>query len=207
MSARVKFRQIHHVSFELTSQFHFKFFIIIHSNYTELLCKFLAHSFSTLGKRIPSKSQFRHFQVFWWKFAAKFLISFLKQQVSFSSNFDSSVSWKITLLYFFRSNVIFFAEKMSIKVQLFETLECSNQNSPNSCHFWNSKSVFFQISHHTSVLWVLRLCTFLVEILCTFSKRRLSKCKLVKLHVGSWKFEIFPFDGVYLSKSCTIRFS
>ena len=125
LSARVKICQIHHVNFELTSQFHFKFFIIIPCNYTELLCKFLTHAFSTLGKRIPSKSQFWHFQVFWWKFA-KFLISFSKQQVSFSSIFDSSVPWKITLLYFFRSSVIFFAEKISIKVQLFETLECSN---------------------------------------------------------------------------------
>ena len=62
-SARVKICQIHHVSFELTSQFHFKFFIIIQCNYTELLCKFLAHAFSTLGERISSKSQFWHFQV------------------------------------------------------------------------------------------------------------------------------------------------
>ena len=58
LSARVKICQIHHVSFELTSQFHFKFFIIIQCNYTELLCKFLAHAFSTLGERISSKSQF-----------------------------------------------------------------------------------------------------------------------------------------------------
>ena len=44
------------------------------------------HEFSTLNKRIPRKYQFWHFQVFWWKFA-KFVMSFSKPQVSFSSNF------------------------------------------------------------------------------------------------------------------------
>ena len=47
----------------------------------------------------------------------------------------SSVLCKITSLYFFRSNVIYFALKEPIKVQIFESLECLDQNSPNSCHF------------------------------------------------------------------------
>ena len=38
--------------------------------------------------------------------------------------YHSSVSWKITPLYFFRSNIIYFAQKESIKVQMFETFEC-----------------------------------------------------------------------------------
>ena len=67
----------------------------------------------------------------------------------------SSVSWKITPLYFFRSNVIYFARKGPIKVQILETFECSDQNSPNSCHFWKKKSVFLQILHHSSVLWYI----------------------------------------------------
>ena len=37
--------------------------------------------------------------MFWWKFA-KFLMSFSKPQVSFSSNFDSSVSWNMLLCTF-----------------------------------------------------------------------------------------------------------
>ena len=41
----------------------------------------------------------------------KFLMSFPKPPVSFSSNFaNSSMSWKITPLYFFRSIVIYFAQ-------------------------------------------------------------------------------------------------
>ena len=102
-----------------------------------------------LDKKIPWKYQFWDFQVLWWNFA-KFLMSFLKAQVSFS---DSSVSWKITLLYFFRSNVIYFGQTGPIKVQILETFECSDQNSPNSCHFVNNKSGFLQILHQSSVSW------------------------------------------------------
>ena len=58
---------------------------------------------------------------------------------------DSSVSWKITPLHFFRWEVMYFAREGPIKVQIFETFECSNQNLPNSCHFWNNKTVFLQI--------------------------------------------------------------
>ena len=66
---------------------------------------------------------------------------------------DSSVSWKITPLHFFRSKVIYLARKGPIKVQILETFECLDQNSPNSCHFWNNKSVFLQILHQSSVSW------------------------------------------------------
>ena len=61
-SAQVKVCQIPHVNFELTSQFLFKFCIILHCHDTKLPCKFWAHKFSTLDKRIPSKSQFLDFR-------------------------------------------------------------------------------------------------------------------------------------------------
>ena len=66
---------------------------------------------------------------------------------------DTSVSWRKTPLYFFRSNVLYFAWKGPITVQILETSECSNQNSPNSCHFWNNKLVFLQILNNCSVSW------------------------------------------------------
>ena len=73
-----------------------------------------------LEQKDPMKiSIFWHFQVFWWKFA-KFLMSFSKPQVSFSSNFAWLFSvMKYTPLYFFRSNVVYFAQKGLIKVQIF----------------------------------------------------------------------------------------
>ena len=113
LSSRVKIRQIPYINFEMTIQFLFRFFIILHCHYTLLLCKFLAHAFSILVKRIPWKYQIWHFSVFWWRFA-KFLISFFKPQVSFSSILhDSSVSWNITTEYFVRSNVIYFAQNFA----------------------------------------------------------------------------------------------
>ena len=98
---------------------------------------------SILDKRIPSKSQFWHlFQVFWRKFA-KFFMLFFKPQVSFSSNF----AWYFSVMrdnspVLFRSNFIYFAQKGPTKVKIIETFECLDQNSLNSCHFWNNKSVF-----------------------------------------------------------------
>ena len=45
--------------------------------------------------------------------------------------YPSSVSWKITLLYYFISNNIYFAQKEPIKMKIFETFKCSDQNLSN----------------------------------------------------------------------------
>ena len=48
----------------------------------------------------------------------------------------SSMSWKVTHLYFFSSNSIHFAQKDPIKMKHFETFKYSGQNLSNSlCHF------------------------------------------------------------------------
>ena len=66
----------------------------------------------------------------------------------------SSVPWKITPLFFFSSNNLYFAQKEPIKVKIFETSECSGQNLSNSlCQFWNDKLIPYQILHHSSVSW------------------------------------------------------
>ena len=96
LTVRVKIRQIPHVNFEMTSQFLFKFCIILHCLDTELLYKFLAHAFSTLDKRIPSKSQFDNF-----KCSGEYLPNsschFPNHKSVFLPIFHhSSVSWKIT---------------------------------------------------------------------------------------------------------------
>ena len=66
----------------------------------------------------------------------------------------SSMSWKITPLYFFSSNNIYFAQKEPIKKKIFETFECSGQNLSNSlCQFWNGKSIPLQILYPSSVSW------------------------------------------------------
>ena len=68
--------------------------------------------------------------------------------------YPSSVSWKITPLYFFSSNSIFFDYEEPIKKKIFETFKCLGQNSSNSsCQFWNDKSIPLQILHHSSFSW------------------------------------------------------
>ena len=79
-------------------------------------------------------------------------MSFSKPQVNFFSNFASLFS-VTTLLDIFRSNVYILWTKGTNQSRNFENFECSGQNSPNSCHFWNNKSVFLQILHHSSVSW------------------------------------------------------
>ena len=69
--------KISHVNFELTSQFLFKFCIIRHCHDTQLPCKFEAHTFLTLDKTMPSRSQFGDFHVLWWKLA-KFIMSIFR---------------------------------------------------------------------------------------------------------------------------------
>ena len=57
-----------------------------------------------------SNSQFWHFQVFWWKLS-NFSCHFPNHQSVFLQILhNSSMSWKITPLYFFRSIVIYFAQ-------------------------------------------------------------------------------------------------
>ena len=51
-----------HVNFQLAGQFLFKFGIIFHFHATNLRCKFQAHKFSTLDKKIPSIFQILDFQ-------------------------------------------------------------------------------------------------------------------------------------------------
>ena len=56
--------------------------------------------------------------------------------------YPSPVSLKITPLYFSSSNNLYFAQNEPIKVKIFKTFECSDQNLSNSlCQLWNDKSI------------------------------------------------------------------
>ena len=67
---------------------------------------------------------------------------------------QSSVLSNITPVYFFNSNIIYFAQKELIEVKSFETLEYSGKKLTNSSYqFWNNKSIPLQILHHSSVSW------------------------------------------------------
>ena len=90
----------------------------------------------------------------------------------------SPVPWKITPLYFFRSNVIYFARKEPIKVQIFETFECSDQSSPTSCSLWNNKLLFLQILHYSSFSKDITLLYFFSWKFIYFQQKEPIKVKI-----------------------------
>ena len=67
--------------------------------------------------------------------------------------YPSSVSWKITPLYF-SSNKIYFAQKELIKMKIFGTFKCSGQTLSNSSYqLWHDKLVPLQIFCNYSLPW------------------------------------------------------
>ena len=76
------------------------------------------------------------------------------KSISLQIFYPPSVSWKIIHLYFFSSNNIYFAQKESIKMKIFETFECSSQILTNSlCKFWNDKSIPLEILYYYPLSW------------------------------------------------------
>ena len=120
--------------------------------------------------------------------------------------YPSSVSWKITPLYFFSSNNIYFAQKEPIKMKIFETFERSGQNLSNSLRqFLNDKSIPHQILYPSSI----SLCTFLAQTIYTLLKRSKLKWKFLRLLSARVKIHQIPhvnFDmtSQFLFKFCTI---
>ena len=76
------------------------------------------------------------------------------KSVPLQTLYPFSVLWKMTPLYFLSLKNIYFAEKESIKVKIFETFEYSGQNLSNSiCQLWNDELIPLQIWHPSSVSW------------------------------------------------------
>ena len=107
--------------------------------------------------------------------------------------YPSSDSWKITPLYFFSWNNIYFAHKEPIRVKIFETFERSGQNLSNSLHqFWNNKSIPLQVLYPASVLWKITHLYFFSSNNIYFAHKEPIKVKI---------FEIFECSGHNLSNS------
>ena len=136
------------------------------------------------------------FETFWVlgsKFV-KFLCQFLNNEwILLQILYTSSVSWKITPLYFFSSNNIYFAQKEPIKVKIFETFERSGQNFSNSLgQFWNNKSIPLEILYPPSVSWkITPLCFFSLSNIY-FAEKEPIKIKF---------FETFKCSGQNTSNS------
>ena len=96
------------------------FSAIIHNSSVSFKFMFFSFGHSTLDKRISWKYKFWPFQVFSWKFV-KFAYFPNDKSVFLQILRDSSILWKLTPLYSFRSNAIYFARKWPIKLTFFET--------------------------------------------------------------------------------------
>ena len=107
--------------------------------------------------------------------------------------YPSSVSWKITSLYFFSSNNICFAQKEIIKVKFFETFECPGQIWSNSfCQFWNDKSIHRQFLYPFSISWKITSLQFFSSNNIYFTQYEIIKVEIV---------ETFKRSGQNLSNS------
>ena len=144
----------------------------------------LAQTIYTLLKRSPFK----------WKFLALSSARVKFCQIS-SANFEMRsrflstfsiplpVSWKITRLYFFSSNNIYFAHEEPIKVTILGTFECSGQNlSYSLCPFWNKESFPLQILYpSSSFMKDYSSVLFLAQTIYTLLKRSPLKWKFLRL--------------------------
>ena len=122
----------------------------------------------------------------------------------------SSVSWKITPLYFFSLKNIYFAQKKPIKVKISETLECSGQNLSKSLwQFWNEvdsspnfASLFCFMKDNWYVHFYLEqyiLCSKETQENETIWNFQVLRSKFVKLLMSILKRQMFPLQILYRS--------
>ena len=153
---------------------------------------------------IPWKYQFWHFQMFWWKFP-KFFVLFSKPETSFSLNFAwlfSVIKANSSVLFLVKCYILctkgtnrsanFGDFSAGIKIhQILVIFETTNQ------FFFRFSWLFNIMRHNSSVLFYLKF-----YILST--KGAYQNTNLVKFYVSSRKSDILHFDGLLLSKSCTV---
>ena len=120
------------------------------------------------------------------------LCQFWNKSIPLQTLYASSVSWKITSLYFFSSNNIYFAQKEPIKVKIFETFECLGQNLSNALWQFLNKLVPLQILYPNSVSWKITPLYFFSSNNIYFAQKEPIKVKIS---------ETFECSGQNLSNS------
>ena len=102
--------------------------------------------------------------------------------ISLKILYPSSVSLKITPLFFFSLNTVYYAQKEHIKKNIIETFECLSQNfSDYSCQFWNDKSIPLQILHHSSLSWHITPLSILSSYFSYFELKGPIKIPILRL--------------------------
>ena len=159
-SVLMKICQIPHVIFQITSQFFFKFCIVLHCHERYILSTFLGQTLYTLPERDQSENVWDI-----WVLGSKFtkFLSFLKQQIGFSSNFVSlfSVTRHNSSVVFLLWNFIYFQQKEPIKVQV----------------WWN----------FTWAVKSLKFCTLMGSFCPNHIKFQLKRCRRVIYLPWHWR--------------------
>ena len=142
-SAQVKFCQIPYVNLEATRWFLSKFCIHLHFMKDNSSVLFFISNNIYFAQKKPIKVElFETFECSHQNLSNSLCQSWNNKSIPLQILYPSSVLWKITPLYFFSSNNIYFAQKEPIKMKIFETFKCSGQNLSNSsCQLWHDKSV------------------------------------------------------------------
>ena len=121
--------------------------------------------------------------------------------------YPSSVSWRITPLYFFGSNNIYFAHKEPIKVKIVETFESSGQNLTNFlCKFLNDKLIPLQSLYPSSVSWKISPLYLFSSNNIYFSQKEHIKMRLssARVKVHQIPHVNFKMTSQFLYKFCII---
>ena len=112
------------------------------------------------------------------------------------------LSWKITTLYFFISNILYFGQKLIIKVKIFGTFYFFSQNSSSSlCQFWNNKSVSLQIFCNSSVLFHYTFSSNIILV-----KSSPFKCTFFRLSSARVKFHQNPYVNFETTSQLLFKF-
>ena len=177
-----------------TSQLLFKFGITLQCYERLFLSTFLAQTIYTLLKRSSLKWEFLRLNECSGQILSNSICQFWNDQsIPPQILYLSSVSWKISPLYFFLSYSIYFTQKELIKITIFETFECSGQILSNSlCQFWNDKSIPLQIVYLSSVSLKISPLYFFSSNSIYFAEKELIKMTT---------FETFECSGQILSNS------
>ena len=126
---------------------------------------------------------------------------------------NSSVSWEITPLYFFSLNNIYFTEKDSIKVKIFETFECYAQVKICQIPYADLKQQVDSSSNFVSLLSFMKenssSVLFLAQTKYTFFKRSTLKWKFLRISSAWVKIRQilqvnFEMASYFLFKFCVI---
>ena len=129
-AARVKVHLIPHVIFQTKSKFFFEVWIFFQCHVCGILLYSFAETLCAIHKSSTLKCKFSDLPLLALKFT-KFFMSFLEPRVKFLRTLHhSSMSWDITLLYFFIwiFNLYMLWTKRDHHSAYFQTFDCSHEN-------------------------------------------------------------------------------